>query len=99
MEAKHNLKQFNLLNLLFILVFFLAGQMNAQAQCSATANFASTFTNCSETQFVDLSSTTPTYTIVSWDWDFGDGNTANPPESSTYLYTRVYWYCYTDGYC
>ncbi len=76
MEAKHKLRQLIPFNILFFLLFLLAGYNNAKAQCSATANFTLTFTTCSEAQFIDLSSTTPTHTIVSRDWDFGDGNTS-----------------------
>ncbi len=76
MEAKHKLRQLIPFNILFFLLFLLAGSNNAKAQCSVTSNFTLTFTTCSEAQFIDLSSTTPTYTIVSWDWDLGDGNTS-----------------------
>ncbi|MCK5078394.1 MAG: PKD domain-containing protein, partial [Bacteroidales bacterium] len=75
-KANFKLRQLNYLNLFFFLVFSLAGHMSAKAQCSVNAAFNGSLIACSTIQFVDLSSTTPTYTIVAWDWDFGDGNTS-----------------------
>ncbi len=75
-KANFKLRQLNYLNLFLFLVFSLAGHMSAKAQCSVNAAFNGSLIACSTIQFVDLSSTTPTYTIVAWDWDFGDGNTS-----------------------
>ncbi|MEE4255825.1 MAG: PKD domain-containing protein [Bacteroidales bacterium] len=76
MEAKHKLNPKSIIFLLFFMVFSLFGHSVVKGQCSANANFTSTFTNCSETQFIDLSNAAPNYTIISWNWDFGDGNTS-----------------------
>ncbi len=74
MEAKHKLRRFKYFKLLFILAFFLTGYSSTQGQC--IANFNGGFTGCSTYQFADVSFPSPGYTIVNWDWDFGDGNTS-----------------------
>ncbi|HSG67566.1 MAG TPA: PKD domain-containing protein, partial [Bacteroidales bacterium] len=61
---------------LVFLVFIIAGHANLQAQCSANASFNASLTGCSTVQFLDLSSAVQNYTIIAWDWDFGDGNTS-----------------------
>ncbi len=85
MKANHKLRQFSIFNLLFFLAFFLAGQSNAKGQCAANAAFNGSLIACSTVQFVDLSFGTPTYTIVGWDWDFGDGNTSTV-QNPTHVY-------------
>jgi len=76
MEGNHILKKLISPKLLLILVFVVTGQANLFGQCGATASFNGSLTGCSEVQFLDLSSAVQNYTIVAWDWDFGDGNTS-----------------------
>jgi PKD repeat protein len=77
-----------------LLALFFAMPSQSLAQCSANAAFNASFTGCATVQFTDLSSAAMNYTIVSWDWDFGDGNTStvqNPlhvyDPGSTYIVT------------
>ncbi|MEN8225301.1 MAG: PKD domain-containing protein [Bacteroidota bacterium] len=76
MEVNHTLIKLILPKLFLLLVFSFTGQVNVQGQCSANAAFNGSLTACSTVQFSDLSSAAQNYTIVAWDWDFGDGNTS-----------------------
>jgi PKD repeat protein len=76
MEARYKLKKLFFPKLLFILIFGFLGHANTYGQCSANAAFNSSLIACSTVQFADLSTAAPNYTIVAWDWDFGDGNTS-----------------------
>ncbi len=77
MEAKHKLQKLIILKLFLFLILGFSAQVNVNAQCNATSAFNASLTTCSTVQFSDLSSAAPFYTILSWDWDFGDGNTSN----------------------
>lgn len=61
---------------IFLVCTLFYTQKNASGQCSANAAFAYSFQVCSTVEFVDQSSAAANYTI-SWEWDFGDGNTSN----------------------
>ena len=92
MEAKHKLQKLIILKLFLFLILGFSAQVNVNAQCNATSAFNASLTTCSTVQFSDLSSAAPFYTILSWDWDFGDGNTStleNP--SHTYAAPGTYY--------
>ncbi len=64
--------------ILGLIAFFSVGKINAQ--CPANAEFAYYVQSCSTYQFTDMSTVSnPNYTIVQWDWDFGDGGTSSVP--------------------
>jgi len=73
------------IRILFISIFWLS-IINAHSQCSVTANFNYSYTDCSTIQFVDNSTAAPNYIPVIWDWDFGDGSVGSGPVvSHTYI--------------
>ncbi|MBN2614788.1 MAG: PKD domain-containing protein [Bacteroidales bacterium] len=57
-----------------ILMLLYAG--SAFGQCSTTADYSYAYTGCSTIQFSDASTTSAGYTLVTWRWNFGDGDTA-----------------------
>ena len=62
---------------------------------SCQAAFQYSLSNCPAVSFFDGSSANPG-TIVSWDWDFGDGNTANTANpTNVYSIDGAYSVCLT----
>lgn len=63
--------------------------------CNANPTWAYGTNGCPEVQFTDSSTTTPG-SIISWTWDFGDGNTSTMQHPShTYLANGTYNVCLT----
>jgi len=56
--------------------FFLILYSWIWGQCSTTADFINTYTDCSTIQFTDASTSSANYNLVQWQWNFGDGGTA-----------------------
>ena len=84
MRAKKILQNLFIQFLILLLVF--TGSKNVYAQC--TANFVFTPNPTCEgylVQFTDIS-TPGSGTIISWQWDFGDGSTSNL-QNSTHIYS------------
>ena len=84
-----------LLHSLFLVGFFATTQVQAQQVCNSF--FAYTIGNCPNVTFVDNSTSgSPTAQIVSWSYDFGDGNSASTPNTNhTYTSNGNYQVCLT----
>lgn len=60
--------------------FLLLISTGIKAQCPANAEFSYYVQSCSTYQFTDMSTVSnPNYSIVAWEWDFGDGGTSTIP--------------------
>ena len=75
-------------SLLFMISWMLV--INVFGQCPFTTSFtySYTFNQCSEIQFFDTSDAAANgYTILTWDWDFGDGSPHgnNPTVTHSYV--------------
>ena len=64
---------------LLAIIVSLLYAVSGYGQCSTTAGFTYSYTGCSTIQFVDTSSASTGYKIVTWHWNFGDGSTATGP--------------------
>ena len=64
----------------FTLLFFSA--IAAYGQCGTKAKFVYKYIGCSTIQFTDSSTTSSSYKLVTWKWNFGDGSTALGPKVS-----------------
>lgn len=84
-----------LLTSLFLVGFFTTTQVHAQQVCNAFFDY--TIGNCPNVTFVDNSTAgSPTAQIVSWTYDFGDGNSASTPNTNhTYTSNDNYQVCLT----
>ena len=84
-----------LLQSLFLVGFFATTQTHAQQVCNAF--FVYTIGNCPNVTFVDNSTSgSPTAQVVSWNYDFGDGNSASTPNTNhTYTSNGNYQVCLT----
>jgi chitodextrinase len=96
-----------LLQSLFLVGFFATTQAHAQQVCYAL--FQYTIGNCPNVTFVDYSTSgSGVAQVVSWSYDFGDGSSANTPNTNhTYTSNGNYQVCLTivtsdscvDTYC
>ena len=74
-------------SLLFMISWLMI--INVFGQCAFTPSFtySYTFQQCSEVQFFDTSDAAANgYTILAWDWDFGDGSPHGTNPTVTHAY-------------
>ena len=72
-----------------------AVQVDCVPQVQCNSNFQYTYANCPDIMFFDASTSSPG-NIVSWNWNFGDGGTANVQNPNhTFTADGVYLVCLT----
>lgn len=83
-----------LLLTLIVIPFMGVMQVNAQGGCQASFQYSAA--NCPQLNFYDATMTDSMDQVVSWAWNFGDGNFSNSAApSNTYAANGMYAVCLT----